>query len=126
MHQAQDHAFTRCRYICHLSANTELCDAFNEDPYVATIRSLKIHLVTITSVIYMFMTKHLNLRSEHAFQWMLCSHVKMGDLVQKILNSQNPDRMPLHLRGTWHEIKCCIMEELLEAKVMYIMVMPHQ
>ena len=25
--------------------------------------------------------------------------------------------MPSHLRGTWHEIKCGIMEEILEAKV---------
>ena len=45
-------------------------------------------------------------------------------LTGMILNSPNPDqakemasRVPSHLRGLWHEEKCDIMEEILEAKI---------
>ena len=70
--------------------------------------------------------------SEHAFQWKFCQHVNRDDLAEEILNSTNADqakeiasRVPTHLRGTWHEEKCDIMEEkcdiieeiLLEAKI---------
>ena len=45
--------------------------------------------------------------------------MKRDDLAQEILNSPNPyhARVPSHLRGTWHKIKCGIMEEILKAKV---------
>ena len=61
--------------------------------------------------------------SEHAFQWKFCHHVNRDDLAEEILNSPNAgqakeiaSRVPTHLRGTWHEEKCDIMEEILEAK----------
>ena len=41
MHNAQDHACSRCRYLGHISSNTNACDAFNDDANVVTIRSPK-------------------------------------------------------------------------------------
>ena len=122
-HQAQDDACTRYRCLGHMSNNTEACDAFNGDQNVVTIRSPKNSLSN-----YYICDLHIYRKtfksSEHAFQWRLCTHVKRDDLAQEILNSPNPDhakeiasRVPSHLRGTWHKIKCGIMEEILEAKV---------
>ena len=89
-----------------MSSNTEAFDAFNDDPNVVTIRSLKNPLS-----IYYICDLHIYditfKSSEHAFQWMLCSHVKSSDLDKDIINSPNPDqakevasRVPSHLRGT--------------------------
>ena len=122
-HQAQDDACTRCQCLGHMSNNTEDFYAFNDDQNVVTIRSPKNPLSN-----YYICDLHIYNKtfksSEHAFQWRLCSHVKRDDLAQEILNSPNPDkakeiasRVPSHLRGTWHKMKCGIMEKILETEV---------
>ena len=41
MHQSQELACRRCRYMGHISSNTEVCDDFCDDPNVIAIRSPK-------------------------------------------------------------------------------------
>ena len=49
--------------------------------------------------------------------------LKRDDLAQDVLSSPTPElakevasRIPSHEHGTWHSVKCDIMEEILEAK----------
>ena len=44
IHNALDHACSRCRYLGHISSNTEACGAFNDDPNVVTIKSPKTYI----------------------------------------------------------------------------------
>ena len=99
--QTQDDACTRCRCLSHMSNNTKACDAFNDDQHVVTIRSPKNPLSN-----YYICDLHIYYKtfksSEHAFQWMLCSHVKRDDLAQEILNSPNPDQAKEIANKMWY------------------------
>ena len=57
MHQSQELACRWCRYMGHISSNTEGCDGFCDDLNVIAIHSL---YVIITSVTEMFLDKHLS------------------------------------------------------------------
>ena len=123
IHQAQDLACNRCRYFGHNASDTKACDAFTNDANIITIRSPK-NVLSNYYICDVHIYGHTFRSSEHAFQWKLCQHVNWDDLAEEILNSQNADqakeiasRVPAHLRGTWHEEKCDIMEEILEAKI---------
>ena len=123
MHQSQELACRRCRYMGHISSNTDVCDGFCDDPNVIAIRSPKNALCN-------YYICNINIfgqtfkSAEHAFQWSFCEHVNMSELAQEIIKSPTPEqakevasRVPAEQSGTWHEIKCDIMEQILEAKV---------
>ena len=122
MHQSQELACRRCRFLGHTANNTAVCDAFCDDPNVIAIRSPKNPLSNYYICDVTIYGKTFK-SAEHAFQWRLCDHVNREELSQEILKSPTPEqakevafRVPPHLRGTWHEIKCETMEQILESK----------
>ena len=122
LHHSQALACKRCRYLGHTANNTEACDAFCDEPNVITIRSQK-NVLCNYYICDVNIYGHAFKSSEHAFQWKFCTHVKRDDLAQDVLNSPTPElakevtsMIPSHNHGTWHSVKCDIMDEILEAK----------
>ena len=117
IHQSQELACRRYRFLGHTANNTAVCDAFCDDPNVIAIRSPKNPLSNYYICDVTIYGKTFK-SAEHAFQWRLCDHVNREELSQEILKSPTPEqakevasRVPPHLRGTWQEIKCETMEQ---------------
>ena len=107
----------------HNASDSKACDAFTNDANIITIRSPK-NVLSNYYICDVHIYGHIFISSENAFQWKFCQHANRDDLAEEILDYPNADqakeiasRVSNHLRGTWHEEKCVIMEEILEAKI---------
>ena len=90
-HHSQERACSRCRYLGHDAKNTELCDAYWEDPNVITIKSPQNALCNYyLCEVNVYDQKFKS--SEHAFQWKFAKYVGRDDLAQDILESTTPER----------------------------------
>ena len=79
LHQSQQKACTRCRYIGHGIDDTGLCEAFSSDQNIITIRSPK----NVLCNYYMCdidMYGHTFHSSEQAYQWKFTNYVGRHDL----------------------------------------------
>ena len=65
LHQSQEKACTRCRYIGHGIDDTGLCEAFSSDQNIITIRSPKMCYAIIICVILTCMATHSILVNRH-------------------------------------------------------------
>ena len=113
MHQSQYLACSRCQYLGHTASNTEACHAYCDDQdNIITIWSPKDVLCNYYSCEVSINGQTIR-SSDHAFQWKLFSHVGRDNMAQEVLDAHTPEqakeialRIPSHLRGSWHKIKC--------------------
>ena len=120
IHQSQELARNRCRFIGHSSNNDALCGGFRKDQNVHTIRSVQNPLCNFYPCNVNVYDRTFD-SSEQAYQWCFIQHLGRDDLAEKILTAAKAkevaSRVPQHLHGTWHDVKLDIMNEILRAKV---------